>query len=137
MLKSCSYCGRIHKQGDICQKKPKKQYKNKRKCNDFELKYNQFLSSFAWQKAREEVKERDLYLCVMCVAEGRLDGKRQYDPQILEVHHIIPVKEDWDLRLQKNNLITLCKKHHTDAEMGKIRREELRKKIKYPPGVKI
>ena len=133
MLKACPYCGRMHMRNEGCCKKPAKKYKKKRNTNEFESKYNSFLSSFAWQKAREDTKVRDFYLCVICFAKGRKDGKRKYDPQPLEVHHIVPVKEDWDMRLKKDNLITLCKKHHEDAEAGVIRREELRKFIKGIP----
>lgn len=133
MMKACQYCGRMHQRNEVCPKKPAKKYKKKRNTNSFESKYNSFLSSFAWQKAREETKVRDLYLCSICSVKGRYDGKRKYDPQPLEVHHIVPVKEDWDMRLKKDNLITLCRKHHEDAEAGLISREELMELTKSIP----
>lgn len=134
MMKACPYCGRMHQINEVCPKKPAKKYKKKRNSNEFESKYNRFLSSFAWQKAREETKVRDFYLCSICSVKGRYDEKRKYDPQPLEVHHIVPVKEDWDMRLKKDNLITLCRKHHEDAEAGLISREELKELTKSIPG---
>ena len=39
--------------------------------------------------------------------------------------HIIPLEEDEDKKLDNQNLITLCERHHEMAEQGKIPREEL------------
>ena len=36
------------------------------------------------------------------------------------MHHIVPVKVDYDLRLENENLITLCERHHQMAEAGEI-----------------
>jgi len=43
----------------------------------------------------------------------------------LEVHHIIPIEEDWDKRLDDDNLITLSEEYHEKAERGEIPRETL------------
>ena len=43
----------------------------------------------------------------------------------LEVHHIVPIKENWDKRLSDDNLITLTRLVHEQAEDGTISREEL------------
>lgn len=51
----------------------------------------------------------------------------------LEVHHIVPLVEDYDLRAEEDNLITLCTLHHKDAEAGKIDRETLRRLAEDPP----
>lgn len=45
----------------------------------------------------------------------------------LSVHHIIPLNEDFNRRLDEDNLITLCSRHHEDAEAGKISRATLLK----------
>ena len=47
----------------------------------------------------------------------------------LEVHHIVPIKEDWNKRLDDSNLITLTRLVHEQAEDGTISREELLKLI--------
>ena len=89
------------------------------------------------QKKREEIKMRDFYLCPICTAKGRYDKKRKYDPQNLQVHHIESVRMAWTKRFENNNLITLCEKHHREAEEGKISKETLRTYIKHiPPGLK-
>ena len=54
----------------------------------------------------------------------------------LEVHHIVPVSEDWDLRFDWSNLITLCRCHHELAESGALGRCALQKlnEQQHPPG---
>lgn len=46
----------------------------------------------------------------------------------IEVHHIVPVRESKELRLDGENLISLCREHHEQAEKGEIKRQVL---IKY------
>ena len=41
------------------------------------------------------------------------------------VHHIVPLVEDYEKRLDDDNLITLCSRHHEMAEKGDIDRREL------------
>ncbi len=43
----------------------------------------------------------------------------------LSVHHIVPLAEDFNRRLDDGNLITLCGFHHEQAERGVISRELL------------
>ena len=38
----------------------------------------------------------------------------------LSVHHITPIKDDPERYLDEDNLITLCERHHEEAENGKI-----------------
>lgn len=68
--------------------------------------------------------DRDHYLCLLCLEEGRLtwDG--------LEVHHITPIEEDYEQRLEEGELITLCIRHHKAAEAGGISRERLRAAVR-------
>ena len=47
----------------------------------------------------------------------------------LQVHHIIPIDKNYDLKLNESNLITLCSYHHKQAEIKKISKEELYKLI--------
>lgn len=129
MLKSCSYCGRIHDSHYDCGKKPQR----------FKKKYEKdaFRSTSAWQRKAEEIKERDKYLCQICIRD--LYGTRvRLNNRELSVHHAIPLKEDYRLRLSNENLLTLCSRHHEMAESGKILREEIleiiRQQEKSPPG---
>lgn len=115
MLKSCQYCNRIHDRKFDCGKKPKRE----RKVKDID----KFRWTRKWREKRNRIVERDLYLCQVCKEEG----KYTYDN--LEVHHIIPLAEDYDKRLDEDNLITLCGYHHERAEKGIITREHLRRLI--------
>lgn len=127
---SCSYCGRIHEKKFDCGKKPvrvKKKYEK-----------DIFRSSYIWQKKTEQIKDRDNYLCQFCLrnfkgTKSRINNKR------LSVHHAVPLKEDYELRLDDENLITTCDVHHEMAESGEITLNEVKKIImeqqsKMPPG---
>lgn len=129
MLKSCKYCGRIHD--------------SKLRCGSSRIKMiprtdkDKFRSTYEWQKKRNETQERDRYLCQACIRN--LPGtKRRYEYENTSVHHIIPLEEDYEKRLDDDNLITLCQYHHEQAEKGIISREELQQmipKMRYsPPG---
>jgi 5-methylcytosine-specific restriction endonuclease McrA len=111
MRASCKYCGRVHPRGYRCPKKPVFR-KNKQQKDHFR-------STNAWQKVRKAVYQRDLGLCQWCLHEGRYTGGE-------EVHHIVPLIEDYDLRLEKTNLILLCPACHHDADDGRIAAKKLR-----------
>lgn len=118
MLKSCKYCGRIHPKGYVCPKKPKPaKHRNS--------KTAAFRKTYAWQKKRERIVRRDFYLCRAC-NEGsyKVFGVPGLD-QELQVHHIEPLEERFDLRLDDGNLVTLCSMHHRMAEDGDIPRDYL------------
>jgi predicted restriction endonuclease len=44
----------------------------------------------------------------------------------IEVHHIEPIVQDYELRLDEGNLISLCTYHHKMADRGEIPREILK-----------
>lgn len=111
---------RIHDSKFDCGKKPKR-YKPS---NDI----NKFRWSRKWTEKREQIKERDSYLCQLCKEEGK------YNYTDLEVHHITSLEEDYDRRLDDDNLITLCVTHHKSADRGEISKEKLYKLIGIPPG---
>ena len=122
MKKSCKYCGFIHEVGFECSKKTKRNYKMK--TNEVDT----FRSTYIWQRKREEIKQRDLFLCRVC-RDKNLNGKIEYNYEDLSVHHIVPLKTDYSLRLDNDNLITLCDRHHKDAESGVIKAEYLKSLI--------
>jgi hypothetical protein len=45
------------------------------------------------------------------------------------VHHNTPLEEDYDRRLDNDNLLTTCDYHHELAERGEITREEIQQII--------
>ena len=118
MLKSCRYCGRIHPSGYDCPQKPKpEKYRNSKAAS--------FRKTYAWQKKRNSIVRRDFYLCRVC-NEGSYGvfGVPGLD-QELQVHHIEPLGERFDLRLDDGNLLTCCSRHHQMAEDGDIPRHYL------------
>lgn len=111
MYKACSRCGRIHAVGHKC-------YANSRNYEKHSPELRKFRNSQAWKKKAEEIKERDKYLCQVCLKKNIFNYKD------LSVHHIIPANESEELRLEDSNLITVCEKHHRECESGKIPRTE-------------
>lgn len=122
MLKSCKYCGRIHDSKYICPNKP---IRNKYK----KTKEDRFRNTKAWQRKRDQIKDRDKGLCQVCIRK-LYNTLKQYNYADIEVHHITPLREDYELRLDDDNLVSVCKYHHELAESGQIPREILRDMIK-------
>lgn len=122
MKKACKYCGGIHDRNYVCDRKPqtvcKKYYQKRNSQEDI------FRSSYDWKKKREYILKRDKYLCQACLA-GLSRTVSRLTSDGLSVHHIRPLKRDFDLRLSDENLITLCSMHHELAEKGKIPAEQL------------
>ena len=83
---------------------------------------------------KEVIGNSDIYVYIEKTYAGNdYTGKTpvtfEYTYKELEVHHIIPLEEDYNKRLDSDNLITLCRYHHELAEKGEISREELQKII--------
>lgn len=55
---------------------------------------------------------------------------RQLNTYDLSVHHIVPIEEDYQLRLSNENLITLCSVHHEMCEAGEITRDNQRQLVR-------
>lgn len=117
MLKACAYCGTIHSRRYICA--PKQAVISLRQRKHASDKITRFRNSAAWQEARRQALERDMYLCRVCADEHCLCS------DCLQVHHIIPLAEDFSKRADVDNLITLCPFHHEAAEAGLISADKL------------
>lgn len=117
---TCSRCG-IVKRGHIC---PYKTYKKKNK----DSKADKFRCTKVWTNKSLEIRQRDKYLCKVCI-NNLYHTINTYNYNKLEVHHITPIEEDYNKRLDNDNLITLCNYHHKLAEVGEIPKEELYKLI--------
>lgn len=123
MLKSCHYCGRIHDKNYMCLQKEaaiKSRQKKKGKKED------RFRSSAEWKWKREDIRIRDRQMCQVC-ARGLYDAEKEVRTKDIEVHHIVPIEEDWDSRMDGENLVTLCRYHHEMAEKNQIKRIILKK----------
>lgn len=120
VLKSCKYCGRVHDSKYDCGRKPEP---HKR------ITYiDQFRSSRRWREKREQIRRRDKSLCQICIRK-LYGAERQYNYENLSVHHAIPIEADYNLRLDDDNLLTVCGIHHEMAEAGKIPYEEVKRII--------
>lgn len=121
MLKSCSKCGRIHDSKEQCQ------IKYMTSIHHRDEKIQKFRNSQKWRNCREDIKRRDKYICVYCYYNKK--AKRRFNWINLSVHHIVPLEEDFERRLDESNLITLCRDDHELAEKGEISRERLQELI--------
>ncbi|GAB3061934.1 HNH endonuclease [Salinicoccus sesuvii] len=85
-----------------------------------------FYNSMPWRRKRDDIKGRDNNECQWCKAEGKLKmdvGRRDSEGKktvILIVHHIQELEHRPDLRLDDNNLITICFECH-EAHHGRAR----------------
>lgn len=122
MLKSCKYCNRVHDSKVDCGYKPKR-----KKLGTMQDK---FRWTTEWQHKREEIKQRDMYMCQVCKRLMYPYGAPQYNTKSIEVHHIDPLITHYDRRLDNMNLISICKQHHEMAECGQINKKELFKIVK-------
>lgn len=120
MLISCQYCGKIHDRKYICDKRPKR--------NKEISEADRFRRTNRWQKKREEIKQRDLNLCQICIRE-LYNTRNKYNTKDLSVHHNIPINENYDKRLDNDNLLTVCEYHHKMCERGEISRKIVQKII--------
>ena len=121
---SCRYCGGTHPAGVTCPKKPQGYHPKGEPTRADKFRWRQ-----VWKDMRDVILDRDYHMCRVC-----FEGNRGIFPVgKLQVHHIVPLSEDYSLRLEESNLITLCLLHHRDAEDGSITREELRALAEHPP----
>ena len=114
-LRSCPYCGRVHSTAHDCGKKPKREKKQTRE--------SRFRSSGEWTRTSLAIRARDAFCCLACL--NGWDDSPRINAHGTQVHHIIALHEDFDRRTDEDNLITLCQKHHEEAEAGEIPKETL------------
>ena len=111
MYRACSRCGKIHPYNKRCYAGDTYRKKN--------TKANKFRRTIEWKNKSEEIREDSKYLCSICL------DNNIYTYDLLEVHHIEPIEENYERRLDNYNLICLCNMHHREAEQGKIDRDYL------------
>lgn len=114
MLVSCPRCGRVHERGRC--PLARHTYDKAKRTDE-----QRFRSTAAWQRLASWAKERDRHLCLACL---HADPPRLTSSG-LSSHHIVPLREDWDRRLDPDNVATLCPYHHELAEAGEISAGEL------------
>lgn len=112
---------KLHKCNKLgCNNLTRNRYCQEHECLEIEEKkaintrYNQtrtddkeqaFYKTTGWKQARKAALGRDNYLCQDCMKLG-------YVVPAQTVHHIIPIKVMWQLRLIIDNMICLCESCH-------------------------
>lgn len=77
-----------------------------------------FYKSREWINKRKEILERDNNECQHCKALGKATVGQVTK---LDIHHIKHLEDYWDLRLNNNNLITLCGACHNKEHPEKLK----------------
>ena len=126
MKKSCPWCSRIHPVGYQCPRKPVRLRPagllSKRQDDGQAV----IRSSRRWTDMSLAVRERDKFLCQLCLrGMHTIDGQKHLSYDDVSVHHIVPIAEDKSLVFEGVNLLSLCRYHHEMAEAGLISRDEL------------
>lgn len=69
-----------------------------------------------WKFISKMILDRDSHQCAICQATG-----------LLHVHHVVPIRSkiEVDLLNDFTNLVTLCPKHHMEAEWGHKHKDEI------------
>lgn len=87
-----------------------------------------FYRSTPWLKVRAAYLASIGYLCEDCVKEHERGLRPREDISVAtEVHHVVPIAEDWSRRLEWANLQGLCPFHHmgkrSKSERGRVVRK--------------
>ena len=98
----------------------------KHRVKDRSEEADKFRKSTKWTNKSIKIRQRDKYLCQLCI-RNLYNTFNQYTYKGVEVHHIVPINEDYSKRLDDDNLISLCQMHHKMADNGEIPREVLQK----------
>ena len=116
MYKTCKMCG-VVPIDHICPHRRSRQKSGDRQSDKFR-------KTKAWTDKSVEIRQRDRYLCQVCL-KNLYNTLDTLNYKTVEVHHIIPINEDYNKRLDNDNLISLCSMHHKMADKGQIPRETL------------
>lgn len=98
------YCEKHKRLGQAVKHEAAKQYNQYTRYSEDNKRYAKFYQSKEWKAIRKE-KLLDQPLCEVCLEEGTIT-------QGTIVHHKIEIKDNWEKRLDMENLETICQKHH-------------------------
>ncbi|WP_010293547.1 HNH endonuclease [Clostridium senegalense] len=86
-----------------------------------------FYHSDEWLLTRADIKAKDKGLCVLCLSNKAITFMEL-------VHHITELKENWELRCEPRNLISLCNSCHNEVHAEYKRsnkhKEDMQHKLK-------
>lgn len=83
-----------------------------------------FYHSRMWRQARLLALVRDNYQCQRCKQRGLIKEGNI-------VHHIVPLKEDWDRRTELDNLETICADCHNQEHPEKAANYSNKSKLRH------
>lgn len=126
VYRKCTQCGKKVLDGTLCvceinkKRKNYKDYKERLKQNETESKLIDFYHSIGWIKLRESVAIHQFGLDLIELSRGNIVRADTY-------HHIKEVREHWELRLDKNNIIGLTSNNHNKvhAMMNKSDKDKI------------
>jgi 5-methylcytosine-specific restriction protein A len=71
--------------------------------------YKEFLRSKPWRNLRKLVLVNNKYLCQNCLKKGIIR-------KATICHHILPARENWNKRLDYDNILPVCDECHRELE---------------------
>ena len=111
--KRCPRCGKRIPEGTQCEDCKRKRDKARDRYYDKHIRNKDakaYYASEEWRIARELALDRADGICQWTLAtEGRVEAAE-------DVHHIIPLREDWSRRSDPGNLIALSHSSHAHIE---------------------
>ena len=125
---TCKYCGVVER-GHRCPHKKSRQKSGDRRSD-------RFRKTKAWTNTSVEIRQRDRFLCQVCL-RNLYNTLSFLNYKTVEVHHITPIEEDFNLRLENENLISLCSYHHHMADKGEIPRKVLQDIVSEIEGIEL
>ncbi|MCD3217872.1 hypothetical protein G8S55_11650 [Clostridium botulinum C] len=134
LTKICSRCGRVEidynaKYCNKCssvkdreRKESYKEYKNRRMKDAEERKRQRFYNSTAWISCRDNIKKHQLGMDLIEWSNGKIVDADTY-------HHVVELKENYDKRLDKDNVIGLTQSNHLKVHSLMDKSERDKRKI--------
>ncbi len=107
IYRKCTECGKKVLEYTLCQCEQDKKrksyldYKRRRLQDKAEKERQKFYSSSAWLRLSDSIKKHYFGLCIVCWFKGLVKANEY-------THHIETLKDRFDLRLDKGNLVPLC-----------------------------
>ncbi|WP_315112933.1 HNH endonuclease [Clostridium intestinale] len=117
------YCIKHHEEFELQEKERYKEYSYKRRQDKEQKKYQAFYCSKVWIELAEYIRKKYSGMCVVCY----LKESRIIDVEA--VHHIKELNECWELRLNKENLISLCERCHRRVHVEYLKNIDKKKKM--------
>ncbi len=81
---------------------------------------NSFYLSGPWKAKRKEILKRDNFECQLCKEQGSYSRADT-------VHHIIHLEDNWELRLEDDNLVSVCSSCHNKEHPEKLHIQSINK----------